>query len=80
MVGGGPFELNPGEWTDDTSMALCLTQSLIERNGFDPADQMEKYVKWWNQENLEKFNRKERFQLVEYVLGDLHFKPGLLET
>ena len=80
MVGGGPFELNPGEWTDDTSMALCLTQSLIERNGFDPADQMEKYVKWWNQENLEKFNRKERFQLVENVLGDLHFKPGLLET
>ena len=24
MIGGGPFNLNPGEWTDDTSMALCL--------------------------------------------------------
>ena len=28
MVGGGPFGLNPGEWTDDTSMALCLADSL----------------------------------------------------
>ena len=29
MVGGGPFNLNPGEWTDDTSMALCLAESLV---------------------------------------------------
>ena len=31
MVGGGPFDLAPGQWTDDTSMALCLAASLIER-------------------------------------------------
>ena len=30
MVGGGPFDLKAGEWTDDTSMALCLAESLIE--------------------------------------------------
>ncbi len=30
MVGGGPFELRAGEWTDDTSMALCLAASLTE--------------------------------------------------
>nr|HPJ07424.1 ADP-ribosylglycohydrolase family protein [Deltaproteobacteria bacterium] len=29
MVGGGPFNLDPGQWTDDTSMALCLAESLI---------------------------------------------------
>lgn len=28
MVGGGPFRLAPGQWTDDTSMALCLATSL----------------------------------------------------
>jgi ADP-ribosyl-[dinitrogen reductase] hydrolase len=27
MVGGGPFQLQPGQWTDDTSMALCLTRA-----------------------------------------------------
>jgi ADP-ribosylglycohydrolase len=43
MVGGGPFRLRPGEWTD----ALCLAESLIECGGFDARDQMERYVKWW---------------------------------
>ncbi len=47
MVGGGPFGLEPGQWTDDTSMALCLAESLVERNGFDPKDQLHRYVRWW---------------------------------
>jgi ADP-ribosyl-[dinitrogen reductase] hydrolase len=46
MVGGGVFGLKPGEWTDDTSMALCLASSLIEPGGFDPADQMKRYWQW----------------------------------
>lgn len=48
MVGGGPFRLNVGEWTDDTSMALCLGYSLLEK-GFDPVDQMNRYVKWYTE-------------------------------
>jgi len=36
IVGDGPFRLKPGEWTDDTSMALGLAESLIEQRGFDP--------------------------------------------
>ncbi|WP_439626627.1 ADP-ribosylglycohydrolase family protein [Gemmata sp.] len=47
MVGGGPFDLKPGEWTDDTSMALCLAESLVETRGFDPVHQLETYVRWW---------------------------------
>lgn len=46
MVGGGVFRLQAGEWTDDTSMALCLAASLIETGGFDPVDQMKRYAKW----------------------------------
>ncbi|MHB8781594.1 MAG: ADP-ribosylglycohydrolase family protein [Candidatus Geothermincolia bacterium] len=46
MVGGGHFGLEPGQWTDDTSMALCLADSLIERRGFDPLDQMRRYLRW----------------------------------
>jgi ADP-ribosyl-[dinitrogen reductase] hydrolase len=46
IVGGGPFNLNPGEWTDDTSMALCLATSLIEVGGFDAKDQMDRYIRW----------------------------------
>ena len=46
MVGGGPFELRPGQWTDDTSMVLCLATSLLERGGFDARDQMDRYCRW----------------------------------
>ena len=46
MTGGGPFHLEPGQWTDDTSMALCLASSLVERGEFDPTDQMARYVRW----------------------------------
>lgn len=47
IVGGGPFGLLPGQWTDDTSMALCLAASLIRKGRFDSKDQMEIYVQWW---------------------------------
>ena len=46
MVGGGVFRLPAGAFTDDTSMALCLAQSLVERGGFDPVDQLERYLRW----------------------------------
>ncbi len=34
MIGGGPFRLAAGQCTDDTSMALCLADSLVI-SGFD---------------------------------------------
>jgi ADP-ribosyl-[dinitrogen reductase] hydrolase len=49
MVGGGTFQLSPGQWTDDTSMALCLGASLLECSGFDAADQMTRYLRWVQQ-------------------------------
>lgn len=49
MIGGGPFNLKPGEWTDDTSMALCLAESLITKGEFDPIDQLERYLKWYKE-------------------------------
>ena len=57
LVGGGPFGLKPGQWTDDTSMALCLAESLIEKKGFDPKDQMERYVRWWKEGHLSSTGR-----------------------
>lgn len=48
MIGGGPFQLQAGEWTDDTSMALCLAHSLVYCKGFNPVDQMNRYCNWQN--------------------------------
>lgn len=52
IVGGGQLGLQAGEWTDDTSMALCLAESLIEKQGFDPADQMAKYLRWYREGHM----------------------------
>ncbi len=52
MIGGGPFGLKPGQWTDDTSMALCLAESLIECRRFNPVDQLGRYIRWYRDGHL----------------------------
>lgn len=47
LIGGGIHNLKPGQWTDDTSMALCLADSLLTCQGFDAADQMNRYLRWY---------------------------------
>lgn len=47
MTGGGPFNLKPGEWTDDTAMALALAESLQACNGLDERDLMTRFVAWY---------------------------------
>lgn len=49
MVGGGPFRLQPGQWTDDTSMALCLAESLLEHPEFDAIDCTGRWIRWWKE-------------------------------
>lgn len=46
MRSGGPHGLEAGSWTDDSSMALCLAESL-NKAGFDLKDQLDKYLKWY---------------------------------
>jgi ADP-ribosyl-[dinitrogen reductase] hydrolase len=46
MVGGGPFRLQPGQWTDDTAMALALADSLATNGSLDEADLMRRFVRW----------------------------------
>ena len=52
MMGGGFHKLDPGYWTDDTSMALCLAESLTEQRCFDPVDQLERYLRWFREGHL----------------------------
>jgi len=57
IVGGGPFGLRAGDWTDDTSMALCLAESLAEKGAFDAADQMRRYVSWYRDGHMSSTGR-----------------------
>ncbi|CAF5216498.1 unnamed protein product, partial [Rotaria magnacalcarata] len=47
MTSGGTWGLNAGQWTDDTSMALCLAASLISKGGSDAYDQLVRYKRWF---------------------------------
>jgi len=52
LLGGGPFDLPRGGWSDDTAMALLLGESLLESNGFDPRDQVARYTRWQREGHL----------------------------
>ena len=71
MKGGGVWGdlLSPGQWTDDTSMALCLAESLIERKGFDPRDQLVRYRRWLREGHLS--SKDHAFGIGWTVLGSL---------
>jgi ADP-ribosyl-[dinitrogen reductase] hydrolase len=47
LRGGGPFNLQPGEWTDDTTMALCLAESLLADDSLDQLDLMNRFRAWF---------------------------------
>lgn len=47
IVGGGIFDVPAGTWTDDTSLMLCVADSLIAQQGFDAHDQATRFVRWW---------------------------------
>ena len=47
MIGGGRFNVLPGQWTDDTSMALCVAESVVECQGYNPIDQLERFNSWY---------------------------------
>ncbi len=46
FAGGGPLALAPGQWTDDTALALCLAESLLARPGLDEHDLMRRFARW----------------------------------
>jgi ADP-ribosyl-[dinitrogen reductase] hydrolase len=43
---GGTYQLEPGYWTDDTSMALCLAETLLSKGNYDPVDFGDRLVRW----------------------------------
>ena len=82
LFGGGAFELEPGQWTDDTSMALCLAESLTDLGGFDLVDQLERYCMWYRRGRLSSNGRcfdigvQNRESLGRYEMtGEAHCGP-----
>lgn len=78
MQGGGPFILNAGEWTDDTSMALCVAETYLAENRMN-TDTLRKFLLRWYQTGENSSNGRcfdigntTRFALEQY----LHVGPS----
>ena len=46
MTGYGTYNQPPGTWSDDSSMAFCLAESLCE--GYNPKDIADRFVRWYD--------------------------------
>lgn len=83
MDGGGVFSLKPGMWSDDTSLTLCLADSLLEKRVFDPRDQLDRYVRWLREGYRSSTGRAfdiggiTRQALTRYLATDMEY-PGLV--
>merc|ERR1719387_488597 len=59
------FSLKPGQWTDDTSMGLCLADSLLACGTYDGSDIRVRFWNWWNRGYNNAFRRdKDRHKSV----------------
>ena len=77
MVGGGWLHLRPGEVTDDTQMALCLAESIVERGAFDMADIARRFVAWYDTRPKDIGNIT-RLALAELKRGASWQEAGLI--
>lgn len=55
MVGYGQFDVPAGTWSDDSSLSLCLAESLC--NGYDLNDIANKFIKWMFEGYWTPFNK-----------------------
>jgi ADP-ribosyl-[dinitrogen reductase] hydrolase len=46
MIGGGVFDLEPGQWTDDTAMALAMGRSLLQEKAYQPLKILKEWIDW----------------------------------
>jgi ADP-ribosyl-[dinitrogen reductase] hydrolase len=68
MVGGGVYEVEPGETVDATDMMLCLAESVADRDGFDPEDVIERYRTWF-EDHPRHVSLTVRAALISYCAG-----------
>jgi ADP-ribosyl-[dinitrogen reductase] hydrolase len=68
MIGGGVYDVAPGEVTDATQMTLCLAGSLADTGGLHPEDVMERYGAWLESQPVH-MGLTARVALISYRSG-----------
>lgn len=66
MKGGGPFDWEPGEWTDDTQMAICIAEQSAT-GILDPSAVGDRFIVWSREAT--DIGNQTRAVLSEAILG-----------
>ena len=75
MIGYGTWNQPPGTITDDTEQALCIARSLVEQQGFDPADIADRFVAWYDSDPFD-IGRMTARSLREFKHGSTGDEAG----
>jgi ADP-ribosyl-[dinitrogen reductase] hydrolase len=78
LLGGGPFELPRGSWSDDTAMALCVAESLLANEGLDGADLHRRWLRW--SRDGENSATGQAFGITAGTVRALQHAPGAAAT
>ena len=54
ILGGGVFNTEPGQFTDDSEMALSLLSSLASKKTYSQRETAKEYIKWYNTKPIDK--------------------------
>jgi ADP-ribosyl-[dinitrogen reductase] hydrolase len=65
----GMWNLEPGQWTDDTKMAICIAESLLEKDGFDADHLASKYIAWIESKDLRGIGNKTQTSIYNMMKG-----------
>jgi ADP-ribosyl-[dinitrogen reductase] hydrolase len=66
-----------GMWSDDTLMTIALAKSIIECNGYDPANAAQKYLDWFNSNNPRGMGSTTGEALCHLKLGSTWNESGV---
>ena len=79
MIGGGSYNWKGGEYTDDTSMMLCIAESLAIRQGYYPEDMARRFVAWYNKSNPKNIGGTTREALTRLCENVPLWRSGVRE-
>lgn len=72
--------LQSGQFTDDTQFSLCVAQSLIDNNGFDPDKLSKKYVDLFTTKTIRGYGRTTKAAIDNLLSGKHWSESGIAES
>jgi ADP-ribosylglycohydrolase len=79
-IGSEYHNLKPGQYSDDTMLSICVAESLIENNGFNPEDLSKRYVNLFTSNTIRGYGRT-TLTAIQNLINGVHWsKSGVPDS